>query len=233
MADLDDKIQLWEAQHCTAPVTIDAATRKMLLTAKVATIPAGTAVFHPHDRCDHYLLVTEGKVKVSLITAGGHELLLYRVEAGESCVLTTTCLMASQPYPAEGVTETAVTALMIPKIAFDKALAASDGFRQIVFSHLSHRFADIIGRIEAVKYSDLDTRLANELLRQMDNEQCILATHQAIATEIGSSREVVSRHLKQLERHGLIHLGRGRIEVLDTAALRAIAVETGSCYKAS
>ena len=223
MNDLDDKIRLWEAQHCTAPVSADAATREMLQAARVTTVPAGTAVFHPHDRCDHYLLVTEGKVKVSLITASGHELLLYRVEAGESCVLTTTCLMASQPYPAEGVTETAVTALMIPKAAFDKALAASDGFRQIVFSHLSHRFADIIGRIEAVKYSDLDTRIANELLRQMNTEQRILATHQAIATEIGSSREVVSRHLKQLERDGLIRLGRGRIDVLDATALRAIA----------
>ncbi len=223
MDDLDDKIRLWETQHCTAPVAVDAATREMLRAARVATVPAGTAVFHPHDRCDHYLLVTEGKVKVSLITAGGHELLLYRVEAGESCVLTTTCLMASQPYPAEGVTETAVTALMIPKAAFDKALAASDGFRQIVFSHLSHRFADIIGRIEAVKYSDLDTRIAGELLRRMDTAQRVATTHQALATEIGTSREVVSRHLKGLERRDLIRLGRGRIDILDATALQAIA----------
>ncbi len=223
MDDLDDKIRLWETQHCTAPVAVDAATREMLRAARVATVPAGTAVFHPHDRCDHYLLVTEGKVKVSLITAGGHELLLYRVEAGESCVLTTTCLMASQPYPAEGVTETTVTALMIPKAAFDKALASSDGFRQIVFSHLSHRFADIIGRIEAVKYSDLDTRIANELLRRMDTAQHVATTHQALATEIGTSREVVSRHLKGLERRDLIRLGRGRIDILDATALQAIA----------
>jgi CRP/FNR family transcriptional regulator len=181
-------------------------------------------VFRPHDRCENYLLVTEGKVKVSLLTPSGHELLLYRVEPGESCVLTTTCLMAAKPYPAEGVTETEVTALMIPKTAFDQTLAESESFRQIVFDHLSHRFADIIGRIETVKFSDLDTRLANELLRQMDSEQTVFATHQALATEIGTSREVVSRHLKELEHRGLIQLGRGQIKVTDTEALRNIGV---------
>ncbi len=225
MADLNEKIDLWQQQNCSITPRLDAAIKRMLDASKLASVPARVTVFRPQDRCENYLLVTAGKVKVSLLTPSGHELLLYRVEPGESCVLTTTCLMASKPYPAEGVTETEVTALMIPKTAFDQALAESDSFRQIVFDHLSHRFADIIARIETVKFSDLDTRLADQLLRQMSPEHIVAATHQALAAEIGTSREVVSRHLKELEHRGMIRLGRGRINVVDVAALRGIAVQ--------
>ncbi len=222
MTEGDDKIALWQQQRCADTPAVDDAIRAMLEASQRVTVPAGTTVFRPHDRCENYLLVTRGRVKVLLLTPTGHELLLYRVEPGESCVLTTTCLMAARPYPAEGITETEVTALMIPKQAFDRAMAASAAFRQIVFEHVSHRFADIIGRIEAVKFADLDLRLANELLRQADAGDVVHATHQALAAEIGSSREVVSRHLKVWERDGLIRLGRGRIELIDRAGLRRI-----------
>lgn len=225
MSELDEKIGLWQAQSCSMTPRVDSAVRQMLDASKQVSVPAGVTVFRPQGRCENYLLVTEGKVKVLLLTPSGHELLLYRVEAGESCVLTTTCLIASRPYPAEGVTETAVKALMIPKPAFDQALAESDSFRQIVFDHLSHRFADVIARIETVKFSDLDTRLAEQLLKQMDAEQTVIITHQVLAAEIGTSREVVSRHLKALEHRGMIRLRRGRIDVIDVDALRGIAVQ--------
>lgn len=225
MISTTEKIQLWETQSTTSPVVTDEVIKNMISHARLVSLPAGTPVFRPESNCENYLLVTRGSVKVSLNTLGGNELLLYRVHAGESCVLTTTCLMAAKPYPAQGVTETEVTALMIPKQYFDQALAASENFRQIVFGHLSSRFADIIGRIEAVKFSGLDTRLVGELIRQADGENKVSATHQTLANEIGSSREVVSRHLKELEKQGLIKLGRGRIELLQIAPLKKIAVE--------
>ncbi len=222
MAEADEKIALWQRQNCVTTPKVDDAIRRMLDASQLVTVPAGTVVFRPNDRCENYLLVAEGRVKVLLLTPTGHELLLYRVEPGESCVLTTTCLMAARPYPAEGVTEMEVTALMIPKQAFDRAMGTSAAFRQIVFDHVSHRFADIIGRIEAVKFADLDVRLADELLRQMDGDGVVHATHQALAAEIGTSREVVSRHLKAWERDGLIRLGRGRIEVVDIDGVRRV-----------
>ena len=219
----DLKRQLWEQQITASPLQMDTAMEKMISQASLVTLPAGTEVFHSQSSCENYLLVTAGKVKVSLITPGGNELLLYRVEAGESCVLTTTCLMAAKRYPAEGVTETEVTALMIPKQSFDQTMAASASFRQIVFDHLSHRFADVIGRIEMVKFSDMDARLANELLGQADAQNGIKATHQDLASEIGTSREVVSRHLKDLEKRGMIKLGRGRVEILQADELKEVA----------
>ena len=142
-------------------------------------------------------------------------------------MLTTTCLMAGKPYPAEGTTETAVTALLIPKKDFDHALATSVNFRRVVFDHLSHRFSDIIARIESVKFRGLDTRLATALLSNTDELQRVRLTHQELANEIGTSREVVSRHLKGLEQQGLVTLSRGCVLLLKPGALARLAESAG------
>lgn len=225
MSTLEEKIALWRQQKHEVN-EIDEPIRQMLTSARIGKLPAGTAVFHPHDDCERFLLVTEGSVKVTLLTPSGQEMLLYRVEPGETCVLTTTCLMSSKPYPAGGTTESKVTALLISRTAFDQTLAASDIFRRIVFAHLGQRFAEVIARIEMLKYADLDERLATELLRRRDGNEEILVTHNLLATEIDSSREVVSRHLKALEHQGLIQLGRGRIRLLDPDALNSLAQDS-------
>lgn len=190
-------------------------------------LPAGASVFRHEMTCEYYLWVAKGSVRVSLLTASGNELLLYRVEPGESCMLTTTCLMASTPYPAQGVTETDVHAVLLPKHAFESALMSSPEFRKKVFSQLGSRLAQIIARIESVKFHDIDARLAHALLQHADGKQRVCKTHQELAAEIGTTREVTSRHLKSLEKQQVLMLGRGCITLCKPAELERYCTAIG------
>lgn len=200
---------------------IDVAIQPLLDLGQTTKIPANQPIFHRGDLCESYFLVISGSVKVMLIAASGREIVLYHVGAGESCVLTTSCLMAGDHYPAEGITETAVTALVFDKATFHRSLHESEAFRKLVFADLGKRFSGVISRIEQVSFSGVDARLAEALLCQPQFPQ-VFATHQMLATDIGSAREVVSRQLKLFETKGWVKLGRGHINVLQPEALRQV-----------
>lgn len=184
------------------------------------TLAANQQVFGQGQSCDNYIVVTSGSVKVFARSADGRELVLYRILPGEICVLTTACLLGASHYPAEAITEVEVSARLIPHQDFDRLLADSAEFRRFVFDSFSHRLADLMRQLEQIALESIDERLSNYLLKHANAEHCIVATHQDIATEIGSAREVVSRHLKALEKKQLIKLQRGLIEVLDFDALQ-------------
>jgi len=203
---------------------IDAASAGGILErAREVSLPAQSAVFHQGDRCIHYLLVLEGVVKVLMRALNGREIVLYRLGAGDSCVLTTSCLFGNTRYPAEGVTETAVTALSIPADVFQRALQDSAAFREFVFQSFTDHLASVISLVEEVAFGRLDSRLARQLLEHCDPDLVVRTTHQALATELGSAREVISRLLKELEVQGRLELQRGSIRILDQAALELLA----------
>jgi CRP/FNR family transcriptional regulator len=197
----------------------DKVMARVIESAHRVALPPGAAVFHVGSACAQYLLVVDGGVRVQLLTESGHEVVLYHVRAGESCILTTACLLGGVPYPADGVTETSVSALAIDSGEFRRALAESPGFRLFVFRNIGERFAGVIGRLAEVAFGSIDRRLAQVLLRAGSSGQSVAFTHQALATELGTAREVVSRHLKRFEQHGWVSLGRGRIKVRDQAVL--------------
>ncbi|MFA7096501.1 MAG: Crp/Fnr family transcriptional regulator [Gammaproteobacteria bacterium] len=203
----------------------DPAWRKTLAAAKLVTLPPGVTVFRHGDRCQNYLLVLEGSVRVQKVSDSGREIVLYRVEAGEGCVLTTSCLLAGERYPAEGITETEVRAVALPSEHFQEGLAGSAGFRNFVFATYGKRIIDLIVLVEDVAFGRIDIRLAQCLLNHADRTHPIESTHHDIATELGTAREVVSRQLKEFERRGWVRLGRGRIEILDPPALRALGAK--------
>ena len=203
---------------------IDAADACGLLDeAREVSLPAQTTVFRQGDRCRHYLLVLEGGVKVLTRAPNGREIVLYRLGAGDSCVLTTSCLFGNTRYPAEGITETAVIALTIPADLFQRALQESAAFREFVFRSFSAHLASVISLVEEVAFGRLDSRLARQLLDRCDLQLVVSTTHQALATELGSAREVISRLLKELEVQGSLELQRGSIRILDRAALEVLA----------
>ncbi|MBN2702259.1 MAG: Crp/Fnr family transcriptional regulator [Methylothermaceae bacterium] len=183
-------------------------------------MPACQILFHPGSECQNYVLMVEGVIRVQLIAASGREVLLYQVRPGESCVLTTACLIGQRPYPAEGTTETEVTAFVISSGYFQQALHRSDFFRGFVFENLAQRLATVIGRMEEVVFTGVEQRLAKILVAASGDR--LVTTHQALATELGTAREVVSRHLKRFERYGWIRLGRGGIEIQDRRALQRL-----------
>jgi CRP/FNR family transcriptional regulator, anaerobic regulatory protein len=193
----------------------DSAGLRALNEAQLITVPKDTTVFKIGGQCDNYFLVMNGRVRVQQLAANGREIVLYRVHAGESCVLTTSCLMASNKYPAQGITETEVEAVMIPAQLFHEALTQSEGFRRFVLEGYGQRITDLLMVIEDLAFRRLDSRLAERLITLSAGSSQLNTTHQALAVELGSAREVVSRQLKEFERKGWIQMGRGTIDIID------------------
>lgn len=185
--------------------------------SRVVALAPGQRVFAPGQACAAFLIVTEGSVKVSTVTESGRELLLYRVGPNQTCVLTTACLLASSDYDAEGVAETAGSARVIPKAQFEALLARSAAFRHFVFSSYGERLRDLISLVQDVSQRHVDRRLAKFLAER--GATPIAMTHQEIAAELGTAREVVSRLLKHFEAEGLVRLERRQIVVTDGAQL--------------
>lgn len=181
------------------------------------TVPAGESILHQGDDCRHYFLVVSGSARVFTRSAGGREVVLYHINPGNVCILTTTCILGNRRFPAEAAAETGLTIRMMPRQTFEALMKSSPEFREQVFATLSGRIGDLIARIEKLTLETLETRLIKYLLEQPTDE--IDRTHQAIASEVGSAREVVSRHLKRLETQGLITLGRNCIRITDRHAL--------------
>ncbi len=182
-------------------------------------IPAETTIFHQGDQCLNYLLVISGSVKVITRAENGREIVLYHITSGGSCVLTTSCLISSEDYPAEGITETDVVALAIPKPVFEQYMGDSKAFRKQVFHSYGDRLIKLITLVEEISFAKLDIRLAKYLLEHGSINTPIHTTHQALATELGSAREVISRQLKEFEHKGWVHLNRGKIEIYNHDAL--------------
>ncbi len=190
--------------------------------ARVVTLPEGTTVFRDGDPCRSYLLVVRGSVRVQKISENGKEIVLYRVEAGQSCVLTTSCLLADDDYLAEAVAETEVEAVTIPAGPFLDALGHSAQFRHFVFHAYGERIATLMALVEALAFQRMDTRLARRLLDKRADQGEIVVTHHQLAADLGTAREVISRLLKDFEHRGWIRLHRGRIEIRDPESLRRI-----------
>lgn len=201
------------------------AEDRRILAERAASVrlPAGTTVFAPGVAAQSFLLILDGTVRVQQVSPGGREIVLYRVTGGETCIMTTACLLSDEAYTAEGITETDVEAVAIPKASFEDAIANSPGFRRLVFADYSHRISDLMHVVEEVAFERLDKRLAQRLLNRAGPDGTLSVTHQDLAFELGSAREVVGRLLKELERRGWVALGRGRIELQDPVRLKALA----------
>ncbi len=185
----------------------------------IVTAPSGTVMFAEGSECRGYVMLLEGTVRVQKSSEDGREITLYRVEAGESCIMTTTCLISDDQYGAEGIAETEITLAVVPPATFNRLLAQSEKFRNFVFEVYAKRMSMLMMLVEEVVFKKLDKRLA-QLLLDHKNDQFDV-THQDIAMELGSVREVVSRQLKVFERQELIKLGRGSIQILDRSGLQS------------
>ncbi|NMF99002.1 Crp/Fnr family transcriptional regulator [Aromatoleum toluolicum] len=197
----------------------EAARLRLLAAGRWARVPAGTLLFDDHQACEGFPFVVEGSVRVVKCAPNGRELPLYRVTPGETCIISSSCLLGHDDYNARGIAETDTVLLMLPKPEFD-ALLAEPAFRSFVFHLFAERIADLMQLIEEVAFHRLDQRLAAQLLGK---GRLLHVTHQQLADELGSVREFVSRLLKGFAAQGLVKLSREQIEILDPAGLRRIA----------
>ncbi|MEL6964196.1 MAG: Crp/Fnr family transcriptional regulator [Pseudomonadota bacterium] len=187
--------------------------------SQIVELPSGTVIFGPGKAPQSLLLLLEGTVRVQQVAENGREIVLYRVQAGESCVLTTACLLAYEDYLAEGLAETAIQAVAIPRAVFEDLIARSSLFRRFVFTAYSRRITDLFMVIEEVAFKRIDLRLAQKLLELGRSSGHVHLTHQQLATELGSAREVISRQLHEFQRRGWVSATRGDVRLTDIRAL--------------
>jgi len=192
----------------------------LLAAASVMSVPAGAVLFDENQPCQGFPLILSGSIRIIKAAPNGRELQLYRVTPGESCILTSSCLLGHTRYHARGIAEQALEIVLLPAASFNTLLGSHEAFRSYVFHLFSDRLPDLMQLVSAVAFQKLDQRLARLLISK---SHPIHTTHQALADELGSAREMVSRLLKGFAEQGWVKLGREQIDITDAVALRKFA----------
>jgi len=194
--------------------------REFQQAAFYARIPAGKDVFVEGDPVEAIALLISGVVRVYKIGETGREITLYRFGLGESCILTANAILSQQSFPAIATVERDAEAVMIPAETFRSWINRYDAWRSFVFDLLSQRLVTMMAIVDEIAFRRMDARLASFLLDRCRTQNPIRITHQEIAAELGSSREVISRLLEDFASQGLVQSARGLIDILDVPSLR-------------
>jgi CRP/FNR family transcriptional regulator len=186
-------------------------------------VPPGAVLFDEGAPCRGFPFVLSGEVRVARGAPQGRALELYRVQAGEVCIVSASCLFGHTTLAAHGATVQPTRLLLLPPALFMR-WCNHEPFRRFVFGIFASRLADLIALAEAVAFQRLDQRLAAALL---GHGGTLHTTHQQLADELGTVREMVTRLLRRFERSGWVALSRERIDLLDPASLRRLAGSNG------
>jgi CRP/FNR family transcriptional regulator, anaerobic regulatory protein len=186
-------------------------------------IPAGRDVFVEGDYPESIALIISGIVRVYKVGQTGREITLYRFGLGQSCILTANAILNQKTFPAIATVEEDIEAVMIPADLFKDWVKRYDIWREFVFDLLSDRLATIMTTVDEILFQRLDQRVASWLLQKAKIQNPAQVTHQEIAADLGSSREVISRILEEFRHSGYIESGRGLIEILDEEGLKTCA----------
>ncbi|GAB6846196.1 CRP/FNR family transcriptional regulator [Methylorubrum rhodinum] len=185
-------------------------------------LEAGATAYELAGECANYLMCIEGRTRVFRMSAGGRQILIYRVGPRGTCVLTTQCLLSGGTFPAESVAEQRTVLAALPAETFRHLMAASPAFRTFVLDDYAKLTAILFGLLDEIAFAPLEQRLAGHLLAQADGRGMVTATHWQIAADLGTVREVVSRHLAGWERAGWVRILRGQVEIRDRIALASL-----------
>lgn len=208
-------LQLFPALQGLRPERLE----RLFAGSRRVGVPAGTVLFDAHQPCRGFPLLIEGAVRVFKSAPNGREIQLYRVEPGEGCILSGGCLLGRADYAATGVAECAVVLIIVAPEVFHELMLEHEPFRRFVFSMYGARLSEVMDLVEEVAFRKLDQRLAQLLIHR---GPLVQETHQRLADELGSVREIVSRLLRGFESRGWVKLERERVSVLDPKALSEI-----------
>lgn len=206
----------------TKSLTRDVRDR-LIQSARVIHLQKNEVIFGSDIIPDSLFFLYEGTVRVSQTSECGRDIVLYRVIAGESCVLTTACVLAEEAYNAEGIAETDLIAITLPKSVFERLASEEEDFRKFIFAAYSRRLIDLLRVVNDVAFGRIDVRLAHSILSLAGTHKEISTTHQQLASELGTAREVVSRVLHDFQNRGMISQSRGRITLSDRSKLTTLA----------
>ncbi len=203
----------------------DESWKNVLQHMQVHHFQANEVLFHDGDECHWYFLLLKGSIRVQKNSANGHSIVLYHLNPGDACELTTLSLLARKHYAGEAIAESDIELITLSQNQFTQVLSRSSGFQQFVFAALEKGVSDLIHLIETIAFHHIDQRLAHYLINARDENNFINTTHQEISTELGTAREVVSRVLKSFEHHDYVELHRGRIALINIKKIEQIASE--------
>ncbi|RMG34968.1 MAG: Crp/Fnr family transcriptional regulator [Gammaproteobacteria bacterium] len=192
-----------------------------------ATLPAGATICELGQACEHLALVLEGRARVYELAESGREITLYRVEAGECCILTASCIMSGERFPAFARCERDLRAILLPAAMVDDFMQRFPSWRRFIWKLLASRLSGVLALLEEVAFRRLDQRVLRYLLRRHHESGAttLHLTHQTIADDLGTSREVVSRILKDLEHRGALALARGEVRLLHPEQLERLLAQ--------
>jgi CRP/FNR family transcriptional regulator, anaerobic regulatory protein len=193
----------------------DELLKELLVIARKQDIPAGKQIYSEGDSCPVIAFVISGEIRVYKTGQTGREITLYEIGPGETCILNASCILSGTSYPANAVTLSDVTMLLIPSSDFRRLVDRHEEMRDFVFALLSRRLSGVMELVEEVAFGRMDERLLDYLIEKSENGK-LETTHQKIANDLGTSREVVSRLLKDLERKQEVSLSRNSISLLNT-----------------
>jgi CRP/FNR family transcriptional regulator len=192
----------------------DAVVTAILSAVRHHRFQQDQSVFHEGDECSVIAFLLSGEIRVFKTGDAGRQLLLYEVRQGQICILNAACIMANKPYPADAVVTVDGEALILPAPEFRRIVGHYEEMRSFVFGGLSDRLIAVMNLVEEIAFRKLDERL-RAYIRERSLDGLLSTTHHKIANDLGTSREVVSRLLIELERKGAISLSRNQIRVLD------------------
>lgn len=185
----------------------------------IQVINAGRVVFQEGEPCGMVAFLLKGVIRVSKIGISGKEVYLYRVKEGEACILMISSILAGIDYPATATVEEEAEAILLPLPVFKRWMSQNEAMQQFIYRILAERLVAVMTLVEEIVFHKMDGRVA-EFLIQMKREGNILTiTHDAIAMELGTAREVISRIMKEFQQKGWVSLSRGKINLLDLEAL--------------
>ena len=219
-----DPDHVYRLQHPALDAVSDATRAAIQDNGQRIEVPAGTRIFGPGDPCNGLPLVLTGEVRVQMTGASGNEIVLYRIKGGEMCPLSLACLLTEGSHQSEAIVDEDSEVLVIPAPLTDRLMDEDKVFRSTVLDSYGQRLRSLMLVIEEVAFRRLDQRLAERLVQRQRDGQ-LNATHQDLAVELGTAREVVSRLLKEFERRELVTLERGLITLLNIKELQKLACQ--------
>lgn len=194
---------------------------ELLARAPIQRFPVGSLLVQAREMCRHFILLLEGTIRIYQMAEDGREVTLYRIHPGDICLMSLNSLLNNRPFNASAMCETEVRALVLKQTDFHRAMDISDNFRNLVLRSLTASVSELTNSFYDLAFQRLDMRLACLLGRLFERADSVTikVTHQALAQELGTTREVISRLLKQFEQQGCITLARGRISLNSKSSL--------------